>query len=60
MYLHFENGVLAYDKKLTAAIKADFESTLESCIKVYEEYYILEPFYKKFLGKVMRIFGPIM
>ena len=60
MYLHFENGVLAYDKKLTADIKADFESTLESCIKVYEEYYISEPFYKKFLGKVMRIFGPIM
>lgn len=60
MYLHFENGVLAYDEDLAKCIKKDFEETFAKCEKISRSFYDEMPLFEKLAAKMFRIFAPIM
>jgi len=60
LYLHYECGLVIYEKEQLQDIKKDFSDTIEKCIMVDEKYYKAIPVWKRFIGRVLRIFGPLM
>ena len=57
---HFECGTVLYNLDIIQEIKNDFVETLNDCCKMDEESYKKIPKRHKFLGRVMRIFAPLM
>ena len=60
LFLHFENGVLMYDKKVAAAAEEDFQETLKKCERIYLKTYTSFPLYKRIFGRLLRVFGPLL
>jgi cardiolipin synthase len=60
LYLHFECGVWLYETQTIAAIKRDFLNTLMACEEITEEVVEKMPVFQKFLGRIMRIFSPLL
>lgn len=60
LYMNFENAVYLYKSKTIKAIEDDFEDTLNKCELITnsdeEKYNII----KKIIGKILRLFAPIM
>lgn len=59
-YLSFECAVLLYRNEAVEQVKDDFEKTLTQCAKVTEEVYSNQPMVNKILGRLMRLFAPMM
>jgi len=59
-YLHFENGVLMYKSKCVTELKDEFFEILEKCQEITLEGYKKEPWRKRFKGKVLKLFSPMM
>lgn len=60
LFLHFENGLLAYDRELAYAVEMDFDKTLQESERVYLKTYRSFKWYKRAFGRLMRVFGPLM
>lgn len=60
LFLHFENGVLMYDKAVAQAAEADFQATLAESERIFLKTYSAFPAYKRAFGRLMRVFGPLM
>ena len=56
---HFENGVLMYKTDVIKDIKADFDQTLEKCIKVSIETNKVG-IIRRLFRAIIRIFAPLM
>lgn len=60
LYLHFECGVYMYDVPQIADIEDDYEKTLAKSQLITMEMCKKEKLYIKFIGKVLRLFAPLM
>ncbi|MFT3984532.1 MAG: cardiolipin synthase [Lachnospiraceae bacterium] len=60
MYHHFECGVLLYRKKVIREIEEDFQATLEQSQRITIEDYEKLPLFSRFMGRVFRLFEPLM
>lgn len=60
LYLHFECGVYIYKNPVVADIERDYQETLQKCIPVDMDYYNSIPLIQKLVGRVLRLFGPLM
>lgn len=60
LYLHYECGCVFYKKDGIMDIRKDFEDTFSKCIPVNRDYYELLPLWQRGLGRLLRIFGPIL
>lgn len=59
LYLHFECGVVAYDKGIATAVKNDFE-TLASQSQSVTEDMCRAGFFKRIWHALLRLFAPLM
>lgn len=59
-YHHFECGAYFYDNKVVGKVEEDFQNTLLKCQEVTWEYYNKIPIHQKILGRVFRLFAPLM
>ncbi|MGN1180454.1 MAG: cardiolipin synthase [Suilimivivens sp.] len=59
-YHHFECGAYFYDNKVVGKVEEDFQNTLLKCQEVTWDYYKKIPFYQKIIGRVCRLFAPLM
>lgn len=60
LYLHYEVGVLVYEKEMSLKVEGDILSTLRASERIYLNEYRSFPLYTRLIGKVMRIFGPLL
>lgn len=60
LYLHYEVGALIYEKDMALKIEADILSTLRVSQRIYIEDYYSFHLMTRLVGKVMRIFGPLL
>lgn len=60
LYHHFECAAYMYRNEVVAEVEKDFQETLEKCIPVDMEYYKKIPILQRLLGRVLRLFGPLM
>ncbi|MCI6859088.1 MAG: cardiolipin synthase [Eubacterium sp.] len=59
-YHHFECGIFLYKNSEIAEIEKDYGNTLEKCQIVTEEDYGKQKLICRIIGKVLRIFAPLM
>lgn len=57
---HFECGTFIYKSKVINEIKTDFENTLNDCSEFTIEQYKKIPLIKRMIGRVFRIFSPLV
>lgn len=60
LYLHFECAAYLYRNQAVADVERDFQETLEKCQLITIEECIRFIWYKKFAGRVLRLFAPLM
>lgn len=60
LYLHYECGTLFYKNAGIQSIKEDFETTFAKCQQITLEDYYKLPIIQKAIGRVLRVFGPLM
>lgn len=60
LYHHFECGAYMYRNEAVADVENDFNETIGKCIRVDMEYYKKIPFMNRLLGRILRLFGPLM
>lgn len=60
LYHHFECGVLLYRKKVIWEIERDYQATLALSQRITMEDYEKLPLASRFLGRVFRLFEPLM
>lgn len=60
LYLHFECGVWLYKTDTVLEIKYDFLNTLSACAEVTAETVLQIPVFQKIVGRIMRIFSPLL
>lgn len=60
LYHHFECGVYLFRNEAVTDVENDFNQTLASCIQADMEYYKKIPVCTRLLGRVLRLFGPLM
>lgn len=59
-YHHFECGALMFQTSVIEDIEYDFEQTLNDCVEMKKEDYKKIPAKHRMLGRVFRIFAPLM
>lgn len=60
LYLHFENAVYLYKDKEILAMEEDYQKTLQECHLVTLGSLKKFPVWKIVLGKVLRVFAPLL
>lgn len=60
MYLHYECGAYMLDVPEIADIEKDFEETLKKCKRITYDDCLNFPFYQRVIGKVARLFAPLI
>jgi cardiolipin synthase len=60
LYLHFECGVFIYNNPEIKRIEADFQNTLKSCEKISIMEVHTRSLFSKIVGRVLRLFAPLM
>ncbi len=60
LYHHFECGAYFYDNMIIKDVETDFQNTLTKCIEVTREYYKKIPLWQKGIGKVCKLFAPLL
>lgn len=59
-YHHFECGVVMYENSAIKDMEKDFQDTLEQCQEVTYEYYKSISWFQRTMGKVLKLFGPLL
>ena len=59
-YLHFEDGVYLYKVPEISKISQDFEITLKKCQKITKENFEEYSKVKLLIGRILRLFGPLL
>ena len=60
-YAHFESAVLMCKCAAVADVKKDFDSMFENdCVEMFAEDYKKLPVIQRFVGRILRLFGPLM
>ncbi len=57
---HFECGTFIYKSKVINDIKNDFETTLQECSEFTIKDYKKFPLIKRMIGRIFRVFSPLM
>lgn len=60
LYLHFENAVYVYQNEEVAVMESDYQKTLAECRSVTLESLKKYPFWKTLIGKILRVFAPLL
>ena len=60
LYLHFECAAYFYRNPVVKNVEQDFQETLKQCHKITLEECWKYPAMKKFTGRVLRLFAPLM
>lgn len=60
LYHHFECGAVIYDEETATTIEKDFQETLKDCVEMKSEDYKKIPSRIRLLGRVFRIFAPLL
>ena len=60
LYHHFECGVVMHYLPVISDIEKDFQDTLKDCTQMFPEDYKKIPKRYRFLGRLFRIFAPLM
>lgn len=60
LYLHFECAAMLYKNPVVADVEADYQATLRKCQRITLEDCRKYSFWKKAVGKGLRIFAPLM
>ena len=60
LYLHYECALFIYKNKVVQEIEDDFQETLQKCELITLEKYKQNKFFDRFIGKVLRLFAPLM
>lgn len=60
LYHHFECAAYIFKNEVIPDIEKDFENTVEKCIAVDLPYYKKIPAFKRLMGRVLRLCGPLM
>ncbi len=60
LYLHFENGVYLYQDKEILEMEKDYQKTLLDCCPVTLASLKKFPVWKTILGKILRVFAPLL
>lgn len=60
LYLHFENAVYLYQNEEVMVMEKDYQETLSHCYPVTLESLKKFPFWKTLLGKILRVFAPLL
>ena len=61
LYHHFECGALLYDKPCINDIKKDLQEVIDfDCKEFTQQSYKEVPWYGRFLGRVFKVFAPLM
>ena len=59
-YHHFEDGVLFYRNSQISHVERDFQATKKKCVKISVADYKRLSIFNRIMGKVLRIFAPLM
>lgn len=59
-YHHFECGTVMYDVPAISEIESDFQQTLLDCVEMKPGDYEKIPLVQRHIGKIFRIFAPLM
>ena len=60
LYLHFECAAYFYKHPVVAQVEDDYQKTLEKCQEITIADCRNFPFFKRFMGKALRLFAPLM
>lgn len=60
LYLHFECAAYLYRNEVIRDVERDFQNTLAQCQMITLEECRRYPWYKKFAGRALRLFAPLM
>lgn len=60
LFHHFEDGLLIYEKSVVEKIQRDFEITKLSCKEMTAEDYKKIPLAVRIIGRIFRIFAPLV
>ena len=60
LYLHFECAAYIYHNDVVRDIENDFEDTLKKCMEITVRDCEQYPGWKLFIGKLLRMFAPLM
>lgn len=60
LYHHFECGAYFYKNIVVADVEADFQETLQKCMRVEEGYYESLPVGGRLLGRICNLIAPLM
>lgn len=60
LHLHFECAVYLYRNRVVRQVEKDFKETLKQCQEITLETCRQYPFGSKIVGKVLRLFAPLM
>lgn len=60
LYLHFECGTYIYDNPVVNTVEEDFQRTLQKCEQVTEESCKEYSRFRLLIGKMLRLFAPLM
>lgn len=60
LYHHYEDAVYLYKTSCLKNIKDDFKDVISASILMNEKKYLKTPWYKRLVGSILNIFGPLM
>lgn len=60
LYHHYECATLFSNCKAVYDVETDFQETLKQCIPVTMDYYMKIPMIKRFSGRVLKLFAPLL
>lgn len=60
LYLHFECGAYIYRNEVIRDVERDFQESLRQSAFITPEDLKRQPLYKRFAGRVLRLFAPLM
>ena len=60
LYLHFECAAYFYRNPVVQDVEQDFQATLKKCQEITMENCRKYPFIKRFAGRALRLFAPMM
>ena len=60
LYLHFEDGTYLYKNSEIHKIEEDYQNTLSKCMIITKEMCRTLPFKDRVIGRVLRLFAPLM
>ena len=60
LYLHFENAVYLYQDQTIFEMEKDYQTTLNECKKITMETVKKFPWWQKIIGKILRVFAPLL